>query len=162
MQLYVDGSSGFPGGERDVPEGKKEAPAADGSDKALVVIKTPGRFEYHLGRDHKEPDYARFDVPEADPDRPLRVPEHVTVARTQTTTLRGADRWFHKPELMEAVKESSVIHARDLVLQRKELPPARDARAAAGPQGKAPEKVTFQEATARGPGWIDMADKEKK
>ena len=32
--------------------------AADGSQKAQVTIKTPGRFEYELGKDH---DQARFE-----------------------------------------------------------------------------------------------------
>jgi len=245
MFLYVDGHSGFPGGDQ---AAQGPPPAADGSDKAEVVIRTPGRFNYLLGNNPKnaggpkEPDQARFDIPEAVPGRPPRAPQHVTVdrhqkdhahpdvilndhlvcehlelelrrkeggkdgaaasptesldrgleidwaratgkevvvtsdgekleahgreftydARTQTTTLRGVDRWFLRPEPIEAVKEDSVIHARDLVMVRKELPAPKDAGKAAADPKAPPAKTTYQEATARGPGRIDMANNDNK
>jgi hypothetical protein len=100
MHLYVDGKSGFLAGQKsDAPastttvaakpnsanpaEGKKPEPAKNATpppevEKAHVSIKTPGRFQYDFFKDHDE---ARFEVPAADPDHPMRFPQDIVVQR---------------------------------------------------------------------------------
>lgn len=82
MHLYVDGQSGFLGGPREqagkapaVKPNADKAALAEPPEKAHVVIKTPGKFRYDVGKDH---DTARFDVPDADG---ARAPQDVTVSR---------------------------------------------------------------------------------
>jgi hypothetical protein len=85
MKLFVDGNSGFPGGNHDgnkPPEGP--APAAQPpAEKAQLSIRTSGRFRYDF---LKEYDVARFDVPEVDPRQPARAPQHIVVERYFAST----------------------------------------------------------------------------
>ncbi|HEY7154887.1 MAG TPA: hypothetical protein VH575_13070, partial [Gemmataceae bacterium] len=89
MHLFVSGSTPFPGGAKDRPtppaENKNAAPASRGADAtplakppepAHIIIRTPGRFQYNLFKDH---DLARFDVPD-DADQ-TGSPQDVTVER---------------------------------------------------------------------------------
>jgi lipopolysaccharide export system protein LptA len=85
MHLYVSGGTPFPGGDKTraapprgkdagapaVPPGGKPAP-----ETSHVVIRTPGRFQYDLYKDH---DMAHFDVPD-NQDQP-NTPQDVTVER---------------------------------------------------------------------------------
>jgi hypothetical protein len=71
MHLYVDGQSGFPGGNRDRPAAAPQpktatGPATPPPEKAHVKIHTDGRFRYEVGKDY---DIARFDAPEGDTGR---------------------------------------------------------------------------------------------
>jgi lipopolysaccharide export system protein LptA len=85
MELYVDGKSGFLGGQQGanrpapgapVPAGDAPPPAGPSTPPSHVHITTPGRFTYDIFQDH---DLARFELPEAPPDP--RVPMDVTVVR---------------------------------------------------------------------------------
>jgi lipopolysaccharide export system protein LptA len=85
MHLYVDGKSGFLGGQAGankpaagapVPAGEAPPPAGPSTPPSHVHITTPGRFTYDIFQDH---DLARFEVPDAAPEQ--RVPMDVTVVR---------------------------------------------------------------------------------
>ena len=81
MYLYVDSTrSGLPGSDREPAKPSKDAAAKNAADeeKAQVIIKTPGRFEYLFLKDY---DFATFDLPAVDPKNPARSPEDVTVNR---------------------------------------------------------------------------------
>jgi lipopolysaccharide export system protein LptA len=67
MQLYVDGQSGFPGGNSErpanAPPAKRPATGPTAApEKAHITIRTPGMFRYDVFKDY---DTACFDVPEA-------------------------------------------------------------------------------------------------
>jgi lipopolysaccharide export system protein LptA len=86
MHLYVSGGTPFPGGDkpRAAPASKsKDASTQAGrtagtpaAETSHVVIRTPGRFQYDLFKDH---DMAHFDVPD-NQDQP-NTPQDVTVVR---------------------------------------------------------------------------------
>ena len=63
-------------------------------------------------------------------------------AKTSTATLKGS------PE-MWAIKEGNVLHAVDMTIQNEKADP------------KNPAAKSFQKATAKGPGWIDITEKDK-
>ncbi|MFM7099012.1 MAG: hypothetical protein ACKO16_16510 [Gemmataceae bacterium] len=63
-------------------------------------------------------------------------------AKTSTATLKGS------PE-MWAVKEGNILHAVDMTIQNEKADP------------KNPTAKSFQKATARGPGWINITEKDK-
>jgi lipopolysaccharide export system protein LptA len=91
MRLYVDARSGFlnsgkpdqappTGGDRVHPSGGKAGrtgtQAVTPAQKAQLIIKTPGPFDYDLRRE-----FARFDVPPPRPGQAMRLPECVNVVR---------------------------------------------------------------------------------
>ena len=63
-------------------------------------------------------------------------------AKTSTATLKGS------PE-MWAVKDGNILHAVDMTIQNEKADP------------KNPAAKSFQKATAKGPGWIDITEKDK-
>jgi len=64
-------------------------------------------------------------------------------ANTSTATLKGT------PE-MWAVKENNILHSIEMTIINKKGDP------------KDPKSKSYQTATAKGPGWIDITDKDKK
>jgi len=79
MHLYTSGATPFPGGDKSRPatattamKGAVKPPP----ESAHIFIRTPGRFQYDLFKDH---DMAQFDVPQ-DADQPTS-PQDVTVVR---------------------------------------------------------------------------------
>ena len=90
MNLYVDGRSGFLGGQKGPQPARQAAPAAQGpadkadkakgqpAEKAHVTVKAPGRFTYELFKDH---DMAYFDVLAGEQALRSRLPQDVTVVR---------------------------------------------------------------------------------
>jgi lipopolysaccharide export system protein LptA len=213
MDLYMDGKSGF------LSTGAKPAdPAAKApAEKSHVVIRTPGRFQYDLFKDH---DQARFDIPKPAVLQPAKSPQHVTVVRyhadgktdmlvcehlnlqlrrknKQATGLAPApgstssgdaaldietahatarendvvltsdqekmnahcnDFFYDAPRQftvlkgdpeMLAEKDGSIIHALEMYIQ--EVKPSAPSNAKG-----------YQQITAKGPGTIDMLDKDTK
>jgi len=76
MHFYVDGKAGFLGGadpSKAKATGTEKTPVLD---RAHLVIKTPGKFQYDMARE-----LAWFDSPEPNPKAPPAAPEEITVLR---------------------------------------------------------------------------------
>jgi lipopolysaccharide export system protein LptA len=81
MHLHIAGGTPFPGGDKKPPavDSKTTPSTKTAADKPAepshIIIRTPGRFQYDLFKDH---DMARFDVPD---ESLSRNPQDVTVVR---------------------------------------------------------------------------------
>lgn len=78
MHLHLAGGGPFPGGEKSSPSAADKNPTAaakPAAEPSHVIIRTAGRFQYDLFKDH---DMARFDVPDQDLSGS---PQDVTVER---------------------------------------------------------------------------------
>jgi hypothetical protein len=143
MHLYSSGQSPFPGGDKTpsaspAKDKKGAVVAKPPPDLSHVIIRTPGRFQYDLYKDH---DMAHFDVPE-DQDQP-NTPQDVTVER-----------------INERAKTHDQLICKHLELRLKrregEAPPAKGAPAQTTEQG-----LEIETAHATGPEVTLTSDAEK-
>jgi hypothetical protein len=101
MHLYVSGQTPFPAGDKDKAGKPPAVPAKAPGEVSHVVVKTAGRFQYDIYKDH---DMARFFVPEE--GQASRSPQYVTVERIHEQ--RGNDQLgCHHLELRMRRRENS-------------------------------------------------------
>ncbi|HEY7423322.1 MAG TPA: hypothetical protein VH682_03690 [Gemmataceae bacterium] len=167
MHLNVAGQTPFPGGDKDHPrsaEGKDAPPAAAAkppAEPAHIIIRTPGRFQYDLFKDH---DLARFDVPN-DADQ-ANSPQDVTVVRV-TKKQEGSDKpkESDKPKGRDKQEESVLMD--QLVCKHLELRLKRHSDDASPPRGSPPaaqspeQGLEIETAHATGPDVTLTSDAEK-
>jgi hypothetical protein len=154
MHLYVDAGSSFPAGTKEEPAAAKKQPPAEIPEKADIHIKTPGRFQYDFGKEN-EADTACFEVPDADPLRPIQFPQDVNVTRTLPRP-PGAPVGVTLPQ------DQLICQRLVLTLRRKqEQPNTKKEPVKSKAEGTPEQGMEIETAHATGPEVVVTSDSQK-